>query len=657
MSSYVGQRLAFDGNLCTVRYVGPLDNTQGLWLGVEWDDTTRGKHDGTYKGQRIFSCLSSAPTPASFIRPTRTPDKTRTVLEAIKYKYDQATHENGSLKGPGYQIIEISKKKVEEVGFDKITQQMSKLENLKIALIDQLGVAGLQTPDAVTDDLNDAQQRLSSTCPNISELDLGWNLFESWQDIIDACAPLRSLRVLKCDGLRLRSLESTQQLPSITELHLNSCLLRPVDVLALLSVGDKPVFPNLRTLWISHNELDSFNVPARRLVFSSVTNLVVENNNFDNLADVARICQHFPNVESLSVQDNLISSTGSKTLLSSTLKSLNLASNNITDFSFIDSLPSLFPVLTSLRISRNPLYERLATAPPSTTSDPVPDRPGRASDAPFYLILARIPNLQTLNYTTITPRDREEGEIYYLSLADKDIRATHPGKAPETKREHITDFETKYPLYNHLAASYDRPNLLTISSSDPAFLNAPKPTDINFAAKASLAARLVTATFYIASDNEQTLTRPLPTTLPVYTLKSLLARHFHLPPLQFTLVYESADELDPEQVTTTKLWGSSKEAWVEWGVWDVDVGPPRSSGENAGKSGEGDRGHEGNEEEREDEGEWIENGKVLLRGGTRWRRREVEIVDGWRGWGDYLDGVGGGSEVRVRVEPFDRASQ
>jgi dynactin complex subunit len=54
---HVGQRISYNGALCTVRYVGEVAGTSGTWLGVEWDDGTRGKHDGSHKGVRYFSCM------------------------------------------------------------------------------------------------------------------------------------------------------------------------------------------------------------------------------------------------------------------------------------------------------------------------------------------------------------------------------------------------------------------------------------------------------------------------------------------------------------------------------------------------------------------------------------------------------------------------
>ena len=54
--SYPGQRLSFSGALCTVRYFGSIEATKGDWLGVEWDEPGRGKHDGCHKGVRYFEC-------------------------------------------------------------------------------------------------------------------------------------------------------------------------------------------------------------------------------------------------------------------------------------------------------------------------------------------------------------------------------------------------------------------------------------------------------------------------------------------------------------------------------------------------------------------------------------------------------------------------
>jgi dynactin complex subunit len=60
---YVGKRLSFDGQLCTVRYCGEVNGTKGEWLGVEWDDPTRGKHSGENGGVKYFECKAPLDSP------------------------------------------------------------------------------------------------------------------------------------------------------------------------------------------------------------------------------------------------------------------------------------------------------------------------------------------------------------------------------------------------------------------------------------------------------------------------------------------------------------------------------------------------------------------------------------------------------------------
>lgn len=57
----IGDRISFSklsspSELCTVRFIGEVDGFKGQWLGVEWDDDSRGKHDGCLEGKRYFSC-------------------------------------------------------------------------------------------------------------------------------------------------------------------------------------------------------------------------------------------------------------------------------------------------------------------------------------------------------------------------------------------------------------------------------------------------------------------------------------------------------------------------------------------------------------------------------------------------------------------------
>ena len=50
----VGRRLRHENFRGTIRYVGEIDGQKGVWYGVDWDDESRGKHDGSINGKRYF---------------------------------------------------------------------------------------------------------------------------------------------------------------------------------------------------------------------------------------------------------------------------------------------------------------------------------------------------------------------------------------------------------------------------------------------------------------------------------------------------------------------------------------------------------------------------------------------------------------------------
>lgn len=191
---YPGRRLSYDGSLCTVRFHGTLNGTKGAWLGVEWDDPARGKHNGKHQDQQIFTCQSDAETAASFIRPTRKSNEERTVLEAIRHKYSSSLSNES---GGNLDVVVISGKVAEEVGFEKIAHEQAQLADLRIVLLDQLVVNGIATRCASSSSIIQAQKELCQTCPNIHEIDVGWSTIERWQDIADICAALPNLRILK----------------------------------------------------------------------------------------------------------------------------------------------------------------------------------------------------------------------------------------------------------------------------------------------------------------------------------------------------------------------------------------------------------------------------------------------------------------------------
>uniref|UniRef100_A0A673TI65 Tubulin-specific chaperone E n=1 Tax=Suricata suricatta TaxID=37032 RepID=A0A673TI65_SURSU len=115
----IGRRVEVNGEHATVRFSGVVPPVAGLWLGVEWDNPARGKHDGSHEGTVYFKCRH--PTGGSFIRPNKV-NFGVDFLTAVKNRY---MLEDGPEEDGKDQIVIIGNKPVETIGFDSVIKQQS----------------------------------------------------------------------------------------------------------------------------------------------------------------------------------------------------------------------------------------------------------------------------------------------------------------------------------------------------------------------------------------------------------------------------------------------------------------------------------------------------------------------------------------------------
>uniref|UniRef100_A0A8C3TUP2 Tubulin-specific chaperone E n=1 Tax=Catharus ustulatus TaxID=91951 RepID=A0A8C3TUP2_CATUS len=92
----------------------------GIWLGVEWDDPQRGKHDGSYEGTQYFKCRH--PKGGSFIRPNKA-NFGVDFLTAVKDRYGLNDKQDVQY-GTGNTVV-FGTKTVEFVGMDSVAEQQS----------------------------------------------------------------------------------------------------------------------------------------------------------------------------------------------------------------------------------------------------------------------------------------------------------------------------------------------------------------------------------------------------------------------------------------------------------------------------------------------------------------------------------------------------
>ncbi|XP_047376556.1 tubulin-specific chaperone E isoform X4 [Sciurus carolinensis] len=187
MLDVIGRRVEVNGEHGTVRFSGIVPPVAGLWLGVEWDNPERGKHDGSHEGTVYFKCRH--PTGGSFIRPNKV-NFGVDFLTAVKNRY---VLEDGAEGHGEEQIITIGKKPVETVGFDSVIKQQSHLNNLQEISLRNCAVSCAGEKGGI-----------ARTCPNITRVDVSKNLLASWDEVIRIADQLENLVVLNLSENKLQ---------------------------------------------------------------------------------------------------------------------------------------------------------------------------------------------------------------------------------------------------------------------------------------------------------------------------------------------------------------------------------------------------------------------------------------------------------------------
>ena len=192
-------------------------------------------------------------------------------------------------------------------------------------------------------------------------------------------------------------------------------------------------------------------------ISSTIKRLTLEYNDFDSIFSIRHLIT-LPNLNHLSLRGNNISKirpastpdvaeddNRASLAFSSTLTTVDISLNKIDTWSFIDSLPNIFPGLSSLRISDNPIYTQPAA--PARLNN-LSEKPMSIDEA-YMLTLSRLSSLKVLNYSTITPQDRRNSELYYLSLIGKELSASS-----SSEEQHIVE---SHPRYDELCEIYGPP--------------------------------------------------------------------------------------------------------------------------------------------------------------------------------------------------------
>lgn len=343
-------------------------------------------------------------------------------------------------------------------------------------------------------------------------------------------------------------------------------------------------FADLSILDASSNQLETmYDGETNASLHGNITSLKLEHNVFERL-DALEPLTKVTSLKSLHLKGNNISHICTRVRFpefSQNLEFVDLAYNKIDSWAFIDRLPHVFPGMTSLRISHNPIMSTVLKADDKAT----------AVDETFMLVVARLPNLASLNFSAISEADRTNAEMFYLSRIASEMAAAPENMQPVVIHSH--------PRYHDLCETYGTPTVTREDHSDnPNFLES----------------RLIGFTFYMPKGMREGQTEDevvdhveIPKGFDTYRIKGLVGKLFGHRPLGLRLIWETG-EWDPVAGYEDLQDDSEDEEPLEAEI---------------GKEGEGKNDEKG-----------------------RYMQREVEIEDGTRQIGFLVDD----KTARVRVE-------
>lgn len=453
----IDSRIECDGHQGTLKYIGSVGETKGLWLGIDWDDPTRGKHNGTYEGIKYFK--ARYPTSGSFIRP----GKARFGIscpEAIKIRYGFINDELAGIDRDTLISLqkEINAPFLEVVGFSKVNKKQSKFDQLKIIWLREQCVSTA----------GDSGE-LKELCPNLEELDISKNLINSWQIVANICCQLHCL-------VRLNVSENYLPIEKNMEILKNSFFMVKYLTMAKMNYNWFDIqqcmcmFPFLQELSVSFNIVNIIQRPLKDDNLMKICKLTLEGNLISNWDEILKLdslpCLEYLNLNSNKIDKIRFPTTEPivKTTAFFNLRQLHISYNNISEWQSVSELEKLNN-LEDLKFRENPILknENLETA--------------------RQLIIAKIANLKSLNGTEILHDERRGAEYDYLKLFLSKW-TEYNSEADSEKRK---QFIIEHPRYITLVAKYgisDIPssktkvemvsNVITVEFVCPDHLDQPK---------------------------------------------------------------------------------------------------------------------------------------------------------------------------------------
>jgi hypothetical protein len=291
-SSYLTKRVSIEGNRATIKYAGPLLHPvtgqlalkkDDLWFGIEWDNTSRGKHNGTVSGTTYFTAGADG-NPCSLVLEKKC-DMGVDILEGIVRRYfkdeeakEILTHKENivevlSAKAKELESLDtkdiktefdedafiythgIKTKQIHMMGFDKHWKRINMLDKtlelgINESLVSDFGPIG----------------NLKPLIRMVTNLSLENNLLCNWEQVVQLGIELPQLEQLNLSYNKLLIPAGFEKMTKFRTLNAKSEEIECQDV--------KKIFPYLKMLVLLEMGLTWQKLQCLSYFFPALENLV-----------------------------------------------------------------------------------------------------------------------------------------------------------------------------------------------------------------------------------------------------------------------------------------------------------------------------------------------------------------------------------------------
>ncbi|KAE8538924.1 hypothetical protein D1P53_005292 [Cryptococcus gattii VGV] len=429
----------------TLRYIGPLppslsplDPSSQVWLGIEYDDPSFGKHSGVYQNIQVF-CTREEGSGAFLKFAGRPLEEGKNLVQSIEERYGpivpndagQSPHIADNVHANGKGLILGSSKGSIIVetpnNWANAQKRLGNLEKLRIMGFEDEGITALGGDENLKD-------IMITRLRGVEWLNLSRNLLKGWGEVAEIAECFEGLQTLTLSHSRFEALsnnlpDDTRQrlgaLNKITQLHLSDCSTSMNEVVLLI-----PFIPNLRVLHLEANRTisnlsldeEEYQVLDRWKTLKELRLGGCQINQWDEVADILK---HLSGLESLDLSFTPLSHVPPSSAINyENIRSFSLLGSCLLRWEYIDHISQNFPRLTSLRFSLS------SGAISSITADGAQNSFSLITSSPDLqraLVISKFPNLITFNSTTITPSERRDAELFYINYV-KSHTSEHPSE-------------------------------------------------------------------------------------------------------------------------------------------------------------------------------------------------------------------------------------